>query len=118
MPMLEYVFGSLLVTYKSVSSSKVVIQGGNAMKKLISIHTAAETLGISAWTMRRLVKQGRIHCVRVSKRVLIPSDEVERILQEGCKRLDPASSRNSAATTMSRPPMRHSDKQHRKGAAQ
>jgi excisionase family DNA binding protein len=51
-------------------------------KKLLTITEAAATLGISYSLMRRFVKQGRVKVMRVGKRMLIPEEEVKKLLEE------------------------------------
>jgi excisionase family DNA binding protein len=54
------------------------------MSKLLSINDAADTLGISTFTLRRFLKRGVLRSVRVGRRVLLPETEVLRIVDEGC----------------------------------
>jgi len=54
------------------------------MSKLLSINDAADTLGISTFTLRRFLKRGVLRSVRVGRRVLLPESEVLRIVDEGC----------------------------------
>lgn len=42
---------------------------------------AAEVLGVHPHTLRRLIAEGRIQCVRVGRRVLIPIGAIERFLE-------------------------------------
>jgi excisionase family DNA binding protein len=51
-------------------------------KKLITLTETAAILGISYSLMRRFVKQGRVKAIRVGKRLLIPEEEVDRLLEE------------------------------------
>ena len=53
-------------------------------ERLESIEQAAERLSVSTVTVRRLIKNGDIRAVRVSKRVLIPTSELERVVAQGC----------------------------------
>lgn len=53
------------------------------MDTLISIADGARRLGISTWTLRRLLKAGAIRSVRVSKRVLISESELARVILHG-----------------------------------
>jgi excisionase family DNA binding protein len=52
--------------------------------QLRSIDEASERLGISTFTTRRLIKAGDLRAVRVSKRVMIPESELERVIVHGC----------------------------------
>jgi excisionase family DNA binding protein len=47
--------------------------------KLIGIVDAAQLLGVSSDSIRRLIKRGDIRHVRVAGRVLVPRTEVDRI---------------------------------------
>jgi excisionase family DNA binding protein len=48
------------------------------------INQAAETLGVSVFTIRRLIAARSLRSVSVGKRRLIPQSEVERVLANGC----------------------------------
>jgi excisionase family DNA binding protein len=50
------------------------------MKPLKNIEQTAELLGISPWTVRSYVKQGKLHPVRIGRRVLLGEDELERFV--------------------------------------
>lgn len=49
-------------------------------RKALSIDEAAETLGVSHWTIRRLIKSGAIRSCRVLRVHLIPIGEIDRLL--------------------------------------
>jgi excisionase family DNA binding protein len=51
-------------------------------RKFLTITEAAATLGVSYSLMRRFVKQGRVKVMRVGKRMLIPEEEVKKLLEE------------------------------------
>jgi excisionase family DNA binding protein len=53
------------------------------MEPLKSIEEAAEIWGVSPWTVRAYVRQGKIRPVRIGRRVLIEPDEIRRIVDEG-----------------------------------
>jgi excisionase family DNA binding protein len=55
------------------------------MEKLQSIEKAAEVLGLSAWTVRAYVRQGKIRPIRIGRRVLIEPSEIQRVITEGKK---------------------------------
>jgi excisionase family DNA binding protein len=55
------------------------------MAKLLSIDEVSQALGVSTFTVRRLVKSGKLHSVRVGKRLLLPETEVARVIAEGCE---------------------------------
>ncbi|MDT8071206.1 MAG: hypothetical protein ROO76_23870 [Terriglobia bacterium] len=40
---------------------------------------------ISHWSLRRLIKAGKINIIRIGERILIPISECERIEREGIR---------------------------------
>ena len=57
--------------------------------KLIAIREAAAALGVSRDTVRRLIKARKVREVRVSRRVLIPREELDRICAHGVSEENP-----------------------------
>lgn len=55
------------------------------MPRLIAISEAARELSVSADTVRRLIRAKQIPAVRVARRVMIPTDAIERIARNGTK---------------------------------
>lgn len=53
------------------------------MRALKSIQEAAGLLGISPWTVRAYVKAGKLHAVRLGRRVLVEESELERLVENG-----------------------------------
>jgi excisionase family DNA binding protein len=53
------------------------------IEPLQSIESAAKTLSLSPWTVRAYIRQGKIRPVRIGRRVLIESQEIDRIVEEG-----------------------------------
>jgi excisionase family DNA binding protein len=53
------------------------------MEALLTIERAAETLGISPWTVRKYVANDKLRPVRIGRRVLIEPEEIRRIIEEG-----------------------------------
>jgi len=51
------------------------------MKQLISIHQAAELLGVSSFTVRMEIYRRRLACIRVGRRTLIHPDDLEAYLE-------------------------------------
>jgi excisionase family DNA binding protein len=51
--------------------------------RAIGIERAAELLSISPYTVRRYVAERKLHSIRAGRRVLIPMETVEKVLQEG-----------------------------------
>ena len=54
------------------------------MPILYALPEAAKALGgISVWTLRKHVTQGRVRVTRIGRRVFIDADELTRIRREG-----------------------------------
>jgi|HubBroStandDraft_6_1064221.scaffolds.fasta_scaffold3470922_2 hypothetical protein len=51
--------------------------------KYLGVEGAEQRSGLSRWTWRRLAYDGRIASSKVGKRLLIPVDEIDRVLAEG-----------------------------------
>ncbi len=49
----------------------------------INVDEAARIVGVSATTIRRAIKDGKINVRRFGSRVIIPRSEIERILSKG-----------------------------------
>lgn len=49
----------------------------------IGLKEAAESLGLSHWTLRAYVRQGKIKSVRIGRRVLVEPSELERLIERG-----------------------------------
>ena len=45
----------------------------------LGIREAARLLSVSSWSVRRWIRQNKIRAVRIGRRVLVPSSEVERL---------------------------------------
>jgi len=52
--------------------------------QLVSIAETAKVLGVSRDTVRRLIRRGELRSVRVSRRVMVPQHEIERVCEGGC----------------------------------
>ena len=50
------------------------------MKPLWSVEKAAELLGLSPWTLRAYIRDGRLRPVRLGRRVLLEESELERFV--------------------------------------
>lgn len=48
----------------------------------IGVKDAARAVGISPWTMRTLIRQGKIRAVRICRRVLIEPSELKRLIEQ------------------------------------
>jgi excisionase family DNA binding protein len=53
------------------------------MPRLIPINQAARELSVSTDTIRRLIRAKRIPSVRVARRVMIPTEAIERVARKG-----------------------------------
>jgi len=49
-------------------------------RKALTISEAAQTLGVSHWTVRRLIKSGALRSCRVLRTHLVPVGEIDRLL--------------------------------------
>ena len=65
------------------------------MRKLLSIADAAQQLGVSKDTIRRMMNAGDFHIVRVRRRVMIPAEEIERICQPAQQEPQPVCAGNA-----------------------
>ncbi len=70
--------------------------------QLVGIPDAARTLGVSVYTIRRLVARGDVAAVNVGARRLIPASEVDRIIQRGVGRARPTKGRRSSVKQRAR----------------
>jgi excisionase family DNA binding protein len=61
-------------------------EGDKEMKALKSVEDAAGFLGISKWTVRAYIKAGKLRPVRLGRRVLLPEEELERLIVESQER--------------------------------
>jgi excisionase family DNA binding protein len=50
------------------------------MTPLLSLRDAARLLGISFWSVRRLIKTGRLTPVQVGRRVLLEQSAIEQFI--------------------------------------
>lgn len=66
------------------------------MRALKSVDEAAGLLGISKWTVRGYIRDGKLIAVRLGRRVLLPEDELERFVAENMK-VQEAGCRNMCA---------------------
>lgn len=49
-------------------------------RRALKIHEAAQALGVSVKSVRRLIERGEITPCRVFRHVLIPIDQIDRLL--------------------------------------
>jgi excisionase family DNA binding protein len=52
------------------------------MEPLVNINEAAELLGLSSWTVRKLIASHRLSAIRINRRVLLQPEELRRIIEE------------------------------------
>jgi excisionase family DNA binding protein len=58
-------------------------EGQTGIRRLaLGVHEAADLLGVSSYTLRRNIERRQIHAIRVGRRVLIPTKELERVLAD------------------------------------
>jgi excisionase family DNA binding protein len=55
------------------------------MQPLKSVEEAAQLLGISPWTVRGYIRDGKLQPVRLGRRVLLSEQELERLVSDGQK---------------------------------
>jgi Helix-turn-helix domain len=53
--------------------------------KYLGVQEAQELTGISRWTWRRYAYNGIVESIKIGKRLLIPSSEIERLVSEGTR---------------------------------
>ncbi len=53
------------------------------MQPLRSVEQAAGLLGISPWTVRSYIRDGKLKPVRLGRRVLVEETELERFIESG-----------------------------------
>jgi len=51
-------------------------------KRLLSIDETAELLGISKWTVRAWIQQGRLASVKLGSRRLLAQAEIDRVIEK------------------------------------
>ena len=54
-------------------------------ERLLSPHEFAERLSISRWTVYKMIGDGRIQSIKISRLVRIPESEVSRIVKQGLR---------------------------------
>jgi len=51
----------------------------------LGLRQAAEAVGLSHWTLRSYVRQGKIRAVKIGRRILIEPAELQRLVEDGRK---------------------------------
>jgi excisionase family DNA binding protein len=59
-------------------------------KLLWSVKEAGNALGISSWTIRRYLAEGKIRGIRIGRRVMLEPSECQRLIEAGRQRIDSA----------------------------
>jgi excisionase family DNA binding protein len=54
----------------------------NLNRRLISLTDAAEMLGMSVGSVRRLIWAGKLHIVKLNRRVLVDLRDIDRLIEE------------------------------------
>jgi len=49
--------------------------------KTVNIDTIAQRLDVSPWTIRTWIRQGKLRCIKIGRRVLVPEQDVEALLR-------------------------------------
>ena len=51
----------------------------------LGVKEAAEAVGLSHWTIRKFIREGKLRSIRLGKRVLVEPGELERLIEAGRK---------------------------------
>jgi len=49
----------------------------------MGVGDAATVIGLSVWTVRKYIRQGKIRALRIGRRVLVEPAELERLIERG-----------------------------------
>ena len=49
----------------------------------LGVKEAAEAVGLSHWTIRKFIREGKLRSVRLGKRVLVEPEELQRLIGAG-----------------------------------
>jgi excisionase family DNA binding protein len=69
------------------------------MQPLKSVEQAAGLLGLSTWTVRAYIRDGKLRPVRLGRRVLLAENELERLVAESQEQADACPSQDANATS-------------------
>jgi len=64
---------------------KKTIEKLGSKERLLSPHEFAERLSISRWTVYKMLGDGRIQSIKISRLVRIPESEISRIVKQGLR---------------------------------
>jgi excisionase family DNA binding protein len=59
------------------------------MNQLLSVEDAACRLAISPWTLRGLLRAGKLNPVRIGRRILVSESDLERFIEESTRTVRP-----------------------------
>ena len=51
----------------------------------LGVKEAAEAVGLSHWTIRKFIREGKLRSVRLGKRVLVEPGELQALIEAGRK---------------------------------
>jgi excisionase family DNA binding protein len=88
--------GQMMPTEKPPVRSAEVKPPAPSSQRLLSIKDFAASLGISVWTVRGWAYRGRIASVKLGARMMIPTTELDRVINEN---LRPAIGRTQRVVT-------------------
>ena len=69
--------------YPAVRSVPWLVNDSSSLPALLSVQEACELLRVSAKFLRRLHARGLLQLVRMGRKVLVPRDEVQRLMRDG-----------------------------------
>jgi excisionase family DNA binding protein len=70
------------------------------MQPLKSVEQAAGLLGLSTWTVRAYIRDGKLRPVRLGRRVLLAENELERLVAESQEQNDPDDPNQAGSATV------------------
>jgi excisionase family DNA binding protein len=73
--------------HKTVTTHNIYTDPTGPVDRLLSIPATAEMLGgLSPWTVRKWLAEGKIYGVKLGSRRVIPLSEIKRLIDEGTTR--------------------------------
>jgi excisionase family DNA binding protein len=49
----------------------------------LGLKDAADAVGLSHWTLRQYIREGKVQAIRLGRRVLIEPAELQRLVEQG-----------------------------------
>lgn len=81
--------------HTSMLKPSVIVWGSEEIQKLsVSFDGAEELTGVSQYTFRKMVREGKLRVARIGRRIVIPMSELKRLLEPGAVSETSASDRN------------------------